>query len=111
MACGLVLMNYYLTEALRIHDSGVADPQLQLAQRLLDWLHGLTDKEGQSERYIYLVKVYQLGPGGIRDAQTAKPLIDILVKHRWLTKMDDGMLLEGKFRKDVWRITAREAGA
>lgn len=102
MQCAILLMEYYVTEALRIHDSGIADPQLQAAQRLLDWLHGLKNS------HIYLVKVYQHGPSGIRDAKTAKPLLDILVKHRWLAKIDDGMVIDGKFRKEAWRILGKE---
>lgn len=108
---GILLMEYYVTEALRIHDAGVADPELQLAQKLLDWLHNLKDKDGKSERYIHLAKIYQLGPSGIRDAKTARRLLDVLAKHRWVTKIDGGMMLDGAFRKDVWKITAREAGA
>jgi hypothetical protein len=109
--CAILLMEYYVTEALRIHDSGVADPELQAAQRLLDWLHSLRDKEGRPERFIYLVKVYQHGPSGIRDAKTAKPLVNILAKHRWLIKIEDGLVLDGKLRKEVWRIVGREAVA
>lgn len=103
ITCGLLLMDYYLTEALRIHDSGIADPELQAAQRLLDWLHGL------NETHVHLAKVYQCGPSGIRDAKTARRLLDVLVKHRWLTKLDDGVVIDGKLRKDVWRINRQEA--
>lgn len=101
--CGILLMDYYLTEALRIHDSGIADPELKQAQRLLDWLHSL------KEPHIYLAKVYQFGPSGIRDAKTAKRLLDVLSKHRWAFPISDGLELDGKFRKDVWRIVSQEA--
>lgn len=106
---GILLMDYYLTEALRVQDGGIADPELRQAQRLLDWLHGLKGEGGQPERHIHLAKVYQFGPSGIRDAKTARHLLGILVKHRWLTKIDGGMVLDGKFRKEVWRIVGEEA--
>ncbi len=101
---GILLLDYYLTEALRIQDSGVADPDLQLAQRLLDWLHG------SGERHVHLAKVYQFGPNGIRDAKTARRMLKILEDHRWVFGVDGGMLLDGIHRKEVWRIVGKEAG-
>ena len=95
---GILLMEYYVTEAVRIQDGGVADPELKQAQRLLDWLQGLSDPR------IHLAKVYQFGPSGIRDAKTARHLLGVLVKHRWLFPIPDGCEVDGKFRKEVWRI-------
>lgn len=101
--CGIALMDYYVTEALRIQDSGVADPELQAAQRLLDWLHDL------KAPCVHLAKVYQFGPCGIRDAKTARRLLEVLVKHRWAYPVPDGMTIDGKFRKEAWRIVGKEA--
>lgn len=100
---GILLLDYYLTETLRIQDAGVADPDLQLAQRLLDWLHGSGD------RHIYLAKVYQFGPSGIRDAKTARRMLGILENHRWVFGIEGGMKLDGIHRKEVWRIVGKEA--
>lgn len=100
---GILLLDYYLTETLRIQDTGVADPDLQLAQRLLDWLHG------SSDRHVHLAKVYQFGPNGIRDAKTARRMLGILEAHRWVFGIEGGMKLDGIHRKEVWRIVGKEA--
>ncbi|MEI2771848.1 MAG: YfjI family protein [Candidatus Competibacter sp.] len=100
---GIWLMDHYLTETLRIQDAGIADPDLQLAQRLLEWLHGL------GEAHTYLAKVYQFGPNGIRDAKTARKMLEILEKHRWVYGIEGGLQLDGAHRKEVWKIVGKEA--
>lgn len=100
---GILLLDYYLTETLRIQDAGIADPDLMLAQRLLDWLHEL------GEQHVYLAKIYQFGPSGIRDAKTARKLLGILEDHRWIVRIQGGMRLDDAHRKDAWRIVGKEA--
>lgn len=99
------LLSYYIAETLRIQDYGVADPDLKLAQSLLDWLHGLGDD------HVYLAKIYQFGPSGIRDAKTARRMLGILENHRWVFGIDGGMKLDGAHRKEAWRIIGGRSGA
>lgn len=34
----------------------------------------------------------------------AMPLIAVLEDHGWLVRIKEGQIIEGKFRRDVWRI-------
>lgn len=97
MLRGIELAQFYLSEALRLYHIGTADPQLEQAQRLLDWL--------SERRNIDLPTIYQRGPNSIRDAKKARSLVDILVVHGWLAPVAGGMELDGKYRRDVWEVT------
>ena len=102
---GIALMDYYLTEAIRIQETGLGKPDLKLAERLLNWLHSTQHPA------VYAVQIYQHGPAGIRDAETARRIIAILEKHRWLIRVPNGMELDGAHRRDVWTVIRKEAQA
>ena len=99
------LVRFYLGEAKRLFETTSVDPDLDLAERLLQWLHSL-DSE-----YIDTARIYQRGPKPIRDAKTAKRISSILAEHGWLTRVDGGMEIDDQFRREVWRITPLEAGS
>ena len=92
----IALMDYYLTEVLRLQAAGIADPDLQLAEKLRAWCSGRST--------IHLREVYQFGPSGIRDAETVRKMVNILVKHGWLVKLPDGLEIDGVQRREVWRV-------
>ena len=46
---------------------------------------------------------------GIRDAKTARKMLEILEKHRWVFGIEGGMQLDGAHRKEVWKIVGKEA--
>lgn len=96
------LGHFYLKEALRLFQSSQDNPDLLLAEKLIHWLH--------SERfeYVSLPDIYQLGPNAIRDSKTAKHIVSILVDHGWLVALDGGKIIEGKRRKDVWKVVNTE---
>jgi hypothetical protein len=79
LSCGIVIAAYYASEAKRISGSGWADPNLLLAQKLLNWLLHERAKPTVSARDIYTY-----GPSAIRDRETALRLAKILVDHGWL---------------------------
>lgn len=103
MKSGVLLVNYYLQEAIRLHNSSVINPDLVLAEKLLAWLHSRVQAE------ISLVDTYQLGPSPIRDAQTARKLMKILVDHNWVSPITGGMSIDGVPRKEVWRVKNTKA--
>ena len=72
MKAGIVLMNYYLREANRLHSVGLSDPDLLLADKLLHWL------QGNRSKHISLPEIYQKGPRPIRSAKQARTLMEIL---------------------------------
>ncbi len=100
MAQGIELAQHYLGEYLRLSNTSGDNPDLQLAQRLLNWAQ-LPTQGGK----IYLQKVYQCGPNSIRDAKTAKRIVGILEEHKWLIRVGGGEEIDGSHRRDVWSVT------
>jgi hypothetical protein len=96
MEAGIELAEFYVTEALRLFHSGICDPKLELAERLLKW--------AQEYEHVHLSQIYQFGPNSVRDAATAKEITGILQNHGWLIPMLDGMEFDGAHRKAVWKV-------
>jgi hypothetical protein len=93
---GIALMDYYLTEMLRIQENGAGSPDLRLAEKLLDWARG--------HEVIHTQMVCQFGPNAIREAETAKRLCRLLEGHGWLSKIEGGAVIEGVHRRNAWRV-------
>ena len=91
MAHGIELAGHYAGEALRLHAAGASDPTLMLAQRALAWC------QAQPGGIVALADLYRKGPRAIRDAATARRVVDILVDHGWLTGVPDGAEVAGSF--------------
>lgn len=99
MEHAIALATYYGTEALRISDGASVSPDLRLAQQLLDWWYQ------QSDKRQHLSTIYQKGPGrSIREASTARRITLILEDHGYIQKLDPGTQLDGKPRKEAWRL-------
>ena len=101
---GIALMTHYINEALRLFDSGVSDPQLVNAEKLLTWLRRRTDASGKSDRYVSLVEIYQEGPKAVRSAKAARDLMGILGEHGYVTPHPDGIEYAGTLRRDAWKV-------
>ena len=54
------LANWYVGEAVRLHDAGRLDTRLVRAQQLLDWLHK------RNEPVVSFRDILQYGPGALR---------------------------------------------
>jgi len=93
-----ILTQYYLNEALRLFNSGVADPNLYEANKLLDWLR---DK-GKTK--VTLLEIYQYGPTSIRDAKKARQLMAILIDHGFALSLDGGAEFDGQHRKEAFEV-------
>jgi hypothetical protein len=98
MDCGIALARYYLEEALRLYHSSAADPDLVLAQSLLNWLGT------QDSKHIQLSRIYQFGPNAIRDAKTAKRIVGILEKHGYMRKYSSVVTNEKLAKGEVWEF-------
>lgn len=75
MKSAIRLVKYYRSEALRLFHSGTLNPDLVLAQKLLEWLV----KKDKFE--VTLTDVYTNGPSAVRQADTARRLMRILIEH------------------------------
>lgn len=99
MESGIVLTQHYLGESLRLGEAGAGDSTLEWAECLLKWLHG---KWGKG--VVSLPDIYMLGPNAIRSRDKAKQVADILVEHGWLEPIEGGTTVNGKFRREVYRL-------
>ncbi len=102
MSAGIVLAQHYALEALRMFEGSRINADLLLAQKLLNWL------VTRNEPLISLRDIYQNGPNAIRDKATAIKMVDILQSHDWLLPIAGGAEIEGRHRRDVWRLIKGE---
>jgi len=96
---GIALGDHYVAEALRLFEASRVNADLLLAQRLLDWLHRQWPHE-----LVSLPDIYQRSLNAIGDKATATKLVKILADHGWLIPQLEGAEVDGKFRRDVWKI-------
>jgi hypothetical protein len=102
MAAGIELANYYAAEALRLHMAGGTDPKLREAEKLRQWC--LRQPDG----LVAFRDICRLGPNSLRSAAAARPLVNILVDHRWLVPVEGGAEMNGHHCREVYRVI-REA--
>ena len=98
MRDAIQLTNYYLMEWMRIMDEAGVDPDIHLAETLLDWL------KNTGETFIYPRKIYQYGPNSLRNKKDTMRIMEILEGHGHVVKLKESMKLDNSKRKDVWRI-------
>jgi hypothetical protein len=103
MERGIALTEHYVFEALRLFGASRVNGDLRLAQRLLDWLLTVWH-----EPNVSLPDIYQRSLNAIGDQATARRLVGILQDHYWLVRIEKGAEINGKWRRDAWRIV-REA--
>ena len=83
----------------------VTDPDIVLAERLLEWLkHDWIQRAECAGNIISLPDIYQYGPNAIRDAKTARRIAKVLEEHHHLTRLDGWESQDAKSRKEVWRV-------
>jgi hypothetical protein len=57
---------------------------------------------------VHPAAIYNRGPvRAVRDRKTALRIIRILEEHGWLIPVEGGAEVEGKRRKEAWRIHGR----
>ena len=95
-----ILTQFYLNEALRLFNSGISDPVLQEANKLLEWLRV------KQKIIVTLTEIYQCGPNSIRDVKTARRLVKLLVEHGYALPFSGEIEFEGKKRKEAYEIRA-----
>jgi hypothetical protein len=104
MECGIQLAEHYVCEALRLFGASRVNPDLRMAQRLLDWL--LTTWR---EPIVSLPDIYQRGLNAIGNQATAHRLVGILEDHGWLLRIQDGAVVGGVRRREAWPIVREVA--
>jgi hypothetical protein len=100
MQAGIELAQHYVTEALRQLGASRISGELRLARQLLDWLQSHWNMWAVS-----LPDIYQRGPSAIRDKARASRMVSILEDHGYLDRIESGAEIEGKWRREAWRLT------
>jgi hypothetical protein len=100
MKAGIVLMDFYLAEAVRIREGMAINEDLSMAEDLRQWLLNVWKEPND---LVSLPDIYQLGPYSIREKETAQKMVKILVDHGWLEPQESCMVNDNP-RRDVWRI-------
>jgi len=98
MQNSISIMQYYISEALRLFNAGDIDRDLILASELYEWLLSKDKTE------VSLVEIYKSGPNAIREAKLARKIMRILEDHRYAVVLDEGIRYEDILRKEAWRI-------
>jgi hypothetical protein len=80
---GIKIADWYLNEAARLANSQVTDPNLQLAQRLLDWL------QSQREKTFGIRDLLNRGPSPLRQKKILMPVLKELIDHNWITVVSE----------------------
>ncbi len=95
---GAELAGWYAGEQLRIGDAVAPDPEFDAAQELLDWW------QAQPDPRLHLTALYKSGPNRLRKADDAKRAVAILEGHNWIERLPVGITLDGKPRREAWRL-------
>jgi hypothetical protein len=98
MEAGIEIAQHHADEAKRLHGMSHVSIEMHNAQLLLSWL------ESWPEPVVSLPDIYQFGPNPIRDKNSARRVVEILVDHGWLAEERHGCEIKGTFRRQVWRI-------
>jgi Protein of unknown function (DUF3987) len=106
LEAGILLAEHYTAEARRLQDAGQSSPELDLAQRVLDWL----GTEWSGRPLVSVPDLYTFGPNPVRDKATATRTIDILEDHGWLVREEGPARVNGHMRRDVWRLVYGATG-
>jgi hypothetical protein len=96
MTAGIELAQHYASEALRLFGVSRVSRQIRDAQRLLRWL-----ANSWPGTVISLPDIYQRGPNFLREAAPARKSVEVLV---YLDPDPKGAVIDGKYRREVWRI-------
>ena len=97
-------MQHHAAEALRLARAGITDPDLLLANWLLEWL-----MVAWPEAVVSLPDIYQRSLNAIGDKATAARIVGILSDHGWLAKIEGGAKVAGVKRRDAWAIHGKGA--
>jgi hypothetical protein len=99
LARAVGIARHHALEALRLARAGVVEPDLRLAQRLLEWLTATWP-----EPLVSLPDVYQRGLNAIGDKRTAARIVGVLEDHGWLERVEGGGVVAGVSRREVWAV-------
>ena len=100
MEIAIAFTEWYLFEQLRIAEAHQPTQLIANAEKLRSWLC-----RKFAGKYVSVRLMVQKGPAGLRDAETIKALVEVLVEHGWLHPVTGPQSVDGQVAKQVWRVT------
>jgi hypothetical protein len=79
MVSAVALVDWYLTEALRLNAAGRTDPAILQAKALLEWMQDRVGDGGE----VFFRDVLRLGPSATRRLDAAEAALKVLARHGW----------------------------
>jgi putative DNA primase/helicase len=95
---GLILMQWYLAESLRIKSMSLIPIEVKHAEMLIKWL------DDRQTRLFSSVMVLQKAPNQIRSKARLDPAIKVLIESGHIEQNDPNTLIEGKKTRTSWRV-------
>lgn len=93
----IALIEYYLSEALRIQGCLAIHPDIALSKKLLEWCWN------KGKEIVSLKEIYHRGPVEIRQAAKARVIMHILEEHGWAIPISNA-IIDDKPCKEGWQI-------
>lgn len=100
MGWGIELARFYLLEAQRLAGAARLSPAISAAEALRQWM--LSGSWG--ETWLTVREIVRFGPSRLRESPAAKAAVQVLADHGWLIPLPAGTVLDGKARREAWRI-------
>lgn len=97
------IVAWHLDEAVRLVGVAETSQETRDAEALLSWCH----KAGIE--YLHSRAALRLGPARIRERSRFLVAMDVLESAGWARHLEEGMKLDGAFRRNVWRIAPEGA--
>lgn len=104
MANGIAMMDWYLSEMLRVTNTGRPNEELCAAEELRLWLVDRWAGELINKRTMM-----KYGPGHLRDGNTLHLCIKKLVEHGWLASERGQQVIDGAKSNTHWRVVFQGA--
>ena len=98
LANGLVLMQWYLAETLRIRGTALIPPEVRHAEMLINWL------KGRDIKLFNSVMIMQKGCNQLRCKARLDPAIKVLMNSGHLAKNEPNTLIDDKRSRTSWRV-------
>ena len=99
MEHAIELMEWYLEEAQRIADTGLVSVSIRQAEALREWLI-----DRWTEPAIDIRTVVKRGPNHLRQADTVKQAMGVLVEYGWLVPSTETELVDGSRARRAWSV-------
>ena len=95
---------WHLHEAVRLAGTAEVSPEVRDAEALLKWCHDT------GRTLLYSTDALHKGPARIRERETFVRAMGELERAGWAEAVEGGMELDGRHRRNVWRIVPAQGG-